>query len=578
MRYYFGNLRPYLAALAWTIARVQRWAIDEVGVDPKYADVFTKEEIDGVALADMTYEKFREYHISGGAATKLFAGVKALFPEVFLPRSPPPIEDAEPPPIVSLWRYFLKDQPSFEVGEVIESFDLGVLMNTTTLFIRPCYPKLFDLIFALAAGPNKRSGALVIGTPGTGKSTSLIYCLRRLASFNPVPTVYFESQFVGFAWVLRPDGSFAQFPSGSGVPREFSKSSFYLFDPAKDQIGGPRWAEACTIVASSPNPKHYKEFHDRQLPQTLHMPTWSLEELNQFGVHKGIAEDKILERFNVFGGTLRSILDETDESRFSLENALSKAHPEKLRDLVVHKESEVEHSHILFHMMASDDFKSTAPVFASKYVRDSILKKTTDPAHRLQRLADFFNGLRSVPRSESLQGHTLEEIGHTVLSRPQRSFSIRKVGSPNVGTTFDIPANIKQCEFKSLALIQLPVTEPSYFVPIDSNLGAIDSLMIEIDGSISFFQTTVSLNHGINFNQLNKHLDWFQAANPSQAKVRLYFVVHQEIFDVMPKQDFDMKSFTKAVADDRRIKHKVQYIEDHRQRAESIVEQWVLGI
>lgn len=33
----------------------------------------------------MTYEKFREYGVSGGASTKLFAGVKALFPERFVP-------------------------------------------------------------------------------------------------------------------------------------------------------------------------------------------------------------------------------------------------------------------------------------------------------------------------------------------------------------------------------------------------------------------------------------------------------------------------------------------------------------
>jgi hypothetical protein len=451
-------------------------------------------------------------------------------------------------------------------------------MNTTILYIRPCYPELFEVISALAAHRDKPSGALIIGTPGTGKSTFLIYCLRRLASFNPVPTVYFESQYFKNAWLLRPNGTYSTFPSGSAVPPEVSKSTYYLFDPAKDQMGGPSGSQAFTIIASSPNPKHYKEFHDRQLPPTLYMPTWSKDELIQFAIQKGFPQDKILAQFDLFGGSLRSILDETSESRSALDSALSKADPAKLRDLVVHKESEIEHSHILFHLMASDDFKSFNPVFASRYVRDSILKKTTDPAHRLQRLADFFNGLRSVPRSEALQGHTLEEIGHTVLSQPLRSFSIRRVGSPNDGAKLHIPANIKQCEFKSLALIQLPVTEPSYFIPVDPNLGAIDSLMIGTDGNICFFQTTVSLDHGINFNQLNKHLDWLRAAQPSQEIVRLYFVVHQEIFDLMPKQAFDMKSFTKAVGDDGRIKDKAQYINERRQRAESIVEQWVLGI
>jgi len=442
------------------------------------------------------------------------------------------------------------------------------------LSIRPCYPKLFDVISSLAAHPGKRSGALIIGTPGTGKKTFLIYCLRRLASFKPVPTVYFESQHFRSAWLLRPNGTYSTFPSGQGVPSEVSESSYYLYEPASDQSGGPAGSQAFTIIASPPNPKHYGEFHHRRRPQTLYMPTWSKDELIHFAIQKGLSQDKILAQFDLCGGSLRWILDEPFASRYALDSALSKADPANLRDLVV----AIEYSHILFHMMASDDFKSFNPVFASKYVRDSILKKTTDPAHRLQRLADFFNGLLSVPGSESMQGHTLAEIGQTVLSHPLRSFSIRKIGSPSGGTMLDIPAEIKRCEFKSLALIQLPAAVPSYFIPDEPNLGAIDSLMIGTDGNICFFQTTVSVDHGIDFNQLDKHLDWLRAAQPSQATVRLYFVVHQEIFDLMPKQAFDLKSFTKAVNDDGLIKNKAEYINQRILRAESIVEQWVLCI
>src|SRR5690348_6992887 len=83
----------FAAALDWNIGRVQKWALEEIGVSKKCAEILATEEIDGVALANTTYEKFREYGVSGGAATKLFEGVKTLFPERF---APPPLPPALP--------------------------------------------------------------------------------------------------------------------------------------------------------------------------------------------------------------------------------------------------------------------------------------------------------------------------------------------------------------------------------------------------------------------------------------------------------------------------------------------------
>ncbi len=141
-----SNSKIVVAVLKWSIKQVGEWARDVVGVDKKYAALLAKQEIDGEALASMTREEFKSYGIPGGPAAELFEGVKKLFPERFgaaptglAPRSEMLGPLAKPPPIVSLWRPFLKDRPSCEVSEVIESSDLGVFMNTTTLFIRPCY-------------------------------------------------------------------------------------------------------------------------------------------------------------------------------------------------------------------------------------------------------------------------------------------------------------------------------------------------------------------------------------------------------------------------------------------------------
>jgi hypothetical protein len=52
-------------------------------IDEKHVKKLVDEEIDGGALATMTKEEFKSCGIPIGPSSKLFEGVKALFPERF---------------------------------------------------------------------------------------------------------------------------------------------------------------------------------------------------------------------------------------------------------------------------------------------------------------------------------------------------------------------------------------------------------------------------------------------------------------------------------------------------------------
>eukprot|EP01124_Arcella_intermedia_P021038 TRINITY_DN2875_c0_g3_i2.p1 TRINITY_DN2875_c0_g3~~TRINITY_DN2875_c0_g3_i2.p1 ORF type:complete len:368 (-),score=47.11 TRINITY_DN2875_c0_g3_i2:2-1105(-) len=66
--------------LGWTIEDVVLWAIKVVNIDENQAQKLKEQQVDGVALLDMTYEKFRDFGILGGPATKLYSAVQKMKP------------------------------------------------------------------------------------------------------------------------------------------------------------------------------------------------------------------------------------------------------------------------------------------------------------------------------------------------------------------------------------------------------------------------------------------------------------------------------------------------------------------
>jgi SAM domain (Sterile alpha motif) len=81
MYYSLVNLGP----LSWPVEQVEQWALKVVGLDKEDAKKLKDQKIDGEALPTMTRGDFERYGIPGGPSSKLFEGVKALFPARFQP-------------------------------------------------------------------------------------------------------------------------------------------------------------------------------------------------------------------------------------------------------------------------------------------------------------------------------------------------------------------------------------------------------------------------------------------------------------------------------------------------------------
>jgi hypothetical protein len=92
--------------------------------------------------------------------------------------------------------------------------------------------------------------------------------------------------------------------------------NFYLIDPKEDS-SEHFIVPAHTILASSPNSKHYKGFIKRKETFTLYMPMWNIEELEAVRhiLDSAVTEVDLLGRFHDLGGRPRSIFGKDVDRR-----------------------------------------------------------------------------------------------------------------------------------------------------------------------------------------------------------------------------------------------------------------------
>lgn len=128
------------------------------------------------------------------------------------------------------------------------------------------------------------------------------YILYRLSLLDDVPNVIYESRSQKKVFLFDPKrdkvttlSSFDDqlFPAGEWD----SPKTWYLFDPYGQQAEEPTTYRAFTVVASSPNERHYHSFRRRVLNQ-FYMPAWEDKELDAIEVEKYnfITESKLTQK------------------------------------------------------------------------------------------------------------------------------------------------------------------------------------------------------------------------------------------------------------------------------------------
>eukprot|EP00128_Syssomonas_multiformis_P018465 Colp12_sorted_trinity150504_noHs@4265 len=257
---------------------------------------------------------------------------------------------------------------------------------------------------------------LLLGTPGTGKSTFTIYILYHLLrdpSFQSRPIVFdaFNLKCSLAAHTREVD------PSPATFETLLSKSTtIYLFDAFSKESVYAQFRAASSILISSPDSAHYPQFHKEAATVTCYMPVWSEYELYlaRKECFPTVPLETLMEKYCKWGGIVRYVLehpraalatldvaspnetgadvnmeehvkpDEPNPLAFenvaqdiALVDAISKINVlEMLKVMTVHPLN--LGSNILVHRILhfdTSDYVTVKVKFASSYIRDLILKR-----------------------------------------------------------------------------------------------------------------------------------------------------------------------------------------------------------
>lgn len=236
-------------------------------------------------------------------------------------------------------------------------------------------------------------------------------------------TVVFESVSLDKLCVFRADGRVNVIISPRQQPTrppEFDDpNSIYLFDPAGETPREPLQVNAYTIVTSSPKKANYKQFLKR-VGRKLYLPIWTNTELMSIvPFFPDMDEEIVKERFERFGGILRSVcpshgVDPNKDYR-ELDVAIHNAKLPSIVESAGNIEVLGEQSHKLLHYIVESPYTDPRVGFASPYVINLLSKKLA--VSRDQVIVEFVNAASQSNTAKQLGGVLFERLVHPLLIR-----------------------------------------------------------------------------------------------------------------------------------------------------------------
>lgn len=196
---------------------------------------------------------------------------------------------------------------------------IGVAIGST-LFVRPSQELIHNEIFLgylnrlicpRHVSTGSTEGYIILGNPGIGKSASLNYQLYMASEFDVNVVVQHGEDCT---YMFHKDGT-VDLWSGTATKmcRELvdSPETLFLFYPDRTNAQAGLTA-AYTVVASSPDDRHYSQIADSPHMKTRWMFGWTLEELKL--AHESLQPNRLLtddqvadieERYRELGGSLQ---------------------------------------------------------------------------------------------------------------------------------------------------------------------------------------------------------------------------------------------------------------------------------
>ncbi|KAI8905906.1 hypothetical protein EDD86DRAFT_211086 [Gorgonomyces haynaldii] len=397
-----------------------------------------------------------------------------------------------------------------------------------SIYIRQSYVDLLKIIDENRGLTERRMYRMAItGTPGIGKSMFLIYVMWRLAQ-RKIPTVVLHRQKDrGRIYVFQRDSCRIAMHYSDVVDYLGLATTWYLTDtlqpPPAESIA------ATTILVSSPDRKHYKEFLKYSATAELHyLPVWSLDELNAMHREFNLTKEKVEERYLLIGGIPRYVLEKASHDLpKEIKNTMGRMIVDKLYEQSFDMQLENDVSHLVVHFNVDTTYRDGSLQFGSDYITKLALERFLN--ERENKLRQFLDNSQPIPLLATLRGNLFEAYAHRQLAAGG-IFSVRSLDGRNTLSQLTLK-KLEMARFYEIAECQ---KKGNYYIPWNPNYPCIDSYI----PAIGHFQMTVSLDHPL---QQSRMAEIVQQSGIE----RLYFVVPSTIFKEFPEQKLATKNASK---------------------------------
>jgi hypothetical protein len=385
---------------------------------------------------------------------------------------------------------------------------LGDEFTSQVLFVRPCYTELLAQMLKIVDDPTKRNAAVVMGTPGTGKTVCGLYATHHLLNEKNATILYSHgvdrASGTGNMYLMGPahskvlqaartKGFVFPEPMGKWVGRVIynkepgdelvrfllnQKELYFVVDPPKSGIKVEPLTACKKLVFSSPH--RLDENSLKNDSYMFFMPVWTLEELvkarDASRLQVGNAE--LDERFQIFGGIARHVLD-PDYSRALrfFEQNIGKLTAGQATDVLDPYSKNKDAAGLFVHIHTQYPFTAEYVRVSTERVRKYINLQVQLSKNR--EMSQWATGLHQAGFKASA-GTILEQCWHSALALDQRPIpgcTIRELGVDQSVMSVTVPKfdhlaqTFPDNNMNGLAVLK----ENQYCLPLTSNFETFDA-------------------------------------------------------------------------------------------------------
>ncbi|EGF78520.1 hypothetical protein BATDEDRAFT_26603 [Batrachochytrium dendrobatidis JAM81] len=409
-----------------------------------------------------------------------------------------PTSAAASPALLDFWTAFTNYPNPLEGNTVVQLpadvFILGNHSIGSSIYIRPCYPKLFEKSLSIVQSADIRH-LIILGNLGIGKTYFGYFLLLHLA---------------------RSGGKHAFWQILD------SSSTFYIVDGS-----APVDVDAKTILVTLPRWEIWHRFCKGSC-DIRYMPVWSKEELHSCRsmLFPTVPQELVQSLYLKWGGIARYVLKYAlvKEQQDFLDKALNISNIDSVVKSFGKYGENLDASSCLIHRSVKDGFHSGPYQFAFDYVVDEIYNRVY--ARDRDHLIRFVSVTREIGETGQLNRELFKKHAHTVIAKGG-SFKIRDLRT-KLESTLQLPMDLSTLLLSNNSQVQDATN--CYFRPISNIFESVDSF---IKPNL-LFQMTGAKDHPCKQTGICGVLEIL--GNPS--KPELYFVVPPDRFACFTRQSY----------------------------------------